>query len=128
MHKASLRRGHLGLIYTVGCLFLAGAVRFADAAPPANRKDPPPEPKTQTPTKAEVQSQAPARPRPTRRPQTPRRKGRTKYTLDPDVKFACAETTVTLPPLWRNNGEVTFGFDIRNEGTANLKFTAAGGG
>lgn len=58
---------------------------------------------------------------------SPKRRGmKTSLTPDPNTKWACDQTTVTLEALWRGKPMV-FAFEIRNEGTADLKIKARGG-
>jgi hypothetical protein len=47
--------------------------------------------------------------------------------MDPNAKWACDKTVVELEPVWRGKDRLTFPFDIRNEGTADLRFRARGG-
>ena len=54
-------------------------------------------------------------------------RGKNSFTMNPDAKWACDKDTVLLDPVWRGNHQLTFGFDIRNEGTADLKIKARGG-
>ena len=58
-----------------------------------------------------------------------RKKGRARTALppDPNAKWACDKTEVALPPVWRGANDLTFSFDIRNEGTADLHIRAKGG-
>jgi hypothetical protein len=56
-----------------------------------------------------------------------KRRGRAGFTADPNAKWACANQTVDLGKVWRGNQQLTFGFDIRNEGTSVLKIRARGG-
>ena len=49
------------------------------------------------------------------------------FVMNPDAKWACDQQTVTLEPTWRANKPLTFPFEIRNEGTANLQIKAKGG-
>lgn len=59
---------------------------------------------------------------------TPRASRRsTSFEPDPNAKWACEETTVELPPVWAGKPKLTFDFNIRNEGTADLKIRAKGG-
>lgn len=54
---------------------------------------------------------------------------RSEYPPDPNAKWACDKTEVVLEPMWRQtNSTVNFDFTIRNEGTADLKINAKGGG
>ena len=46
---------------------------------------------------------------------------------NPDAKWACDKTTVELEPAWRGDNKLTFDFEIRNEGTGDLKIRAKGG-
>lgn len=52
---------------------------------------------------------------------------KSKFAMNPDAKWACDKDTVSLDPVWRGNQQLTFGFDIRNEGTAILQIKAKGG-
>ncbi|MCK4624816.1 MAG: hypothetical protein KAV00_05870 [Phycisphaerae bacterium] len=45
---------------------------------------------------------------------------------NPNTKWACDQTTVTLDPVWKGK-PLVFNFNIRNEGTANLHIRAKGG-
>lgn len=49
------------------------------------------------------------------------------FKMDPNAKWACDKTVVQLEPVWRGKDRLTFAFDIRNEGTADLRFRAKGG-
>ncbi len=42
-------------------------------------------------------------------------------------KWACDQQTVAVDPVWRGKSSLTFPFEIRNEGTADLKINAKGG-
>ena len=55
------------------------------------------------------------------------RRGPTTFTADPNAKWACNQQTVDLGKVWRGTQMLTFGFDIRNEGTGDLKIKARGG-
>ena len=55
-----------------------------------------------------------------------KRGGKAKLVPDPNAKWACDRTTVTLESVWRGK-PLVFAFDIRNEGTADLKIKARGG-
>ena len=55
-----------------------------------------------------------------------KRGGKAKLVPDPNAKWACDQTTVTLESVWRGK-PLVFAFDIRNEGTADLKIKARGG-
>ena len=59
--------------------------------------------------------------------QSPRRAKRPTFEMDPNAKWACDQTKVVLAPVWRGDKKLTFRFDIRNEGTADLKIRAKGG-
>lgn len=50
-----------------------------------------------------------------------------KLTPDPDAKWSCDTTAVTLDPIWRGKKDLTFNFHIRNTGRADLKYIARGG-
>ena len=54
--------------------------------------------------------------------------GRTQtFVMDPNAKWVCDKPEVALDPIWRGNQQLTFSFDIRNEGTAPLRIKAKGG-
>lgn len=46
---------------------------------------------------------------------------------DPRPKWVCDQQTATAEPVWRGQSSLTFSFNIRNEGTADLKINARGG-
>jgi len=48
-------------------------------------------------------------------------------TTNPRPKWACNQQTVTAEPVWRGEKSLTFAFNIRNEGTADLQIKATGG-
>jgi len=48
-------------------------------------------------------------------------------TTNPQPKWACDQQTVTAKPVWRGEKSLTFAFNIRNEGTADLQIKATGG-
>jgi len=48
-------------------------------------------------------------------------------TTNPRPKWACNQQTVTAKPVWRGEKSLTFAFNIRNEGTADLQIKATGG-
>ena len=48
-------------------------------------------------------------------------------TTSPQPKWACGQQTVTAKPVWRGENSLTFAFNIRNEGTADLQIKATGG-
>lgn len=56
-----------------------------------------------------------------------RSKARLNFEPDPNAKWVCAENTVTLEPVWRGAKSLTFDFDIKNGGTADLRIRAKGG-
>lgn len=63
-----------------------------------------------------------------RKPTAPRKTKRSaSFEMDPNAKWVCDKTEVTLPPIWRRDEGVTFDFKIRNAGTADLKIRAKGG-
>ena len=53
--------------------------------------------------------------------------GDSEPTAMPEPKWACDRQTVTAEPVWRGEKSLTFTFDIRNEGTADLRINAGGG-
>ncbi len=62
-----------------------------------------------------------------RRAAAKKRKGRIKFEMNPDAKWACDQQTATLEPVWRGAKTLTFPFLIRNDGTADLRIRAKGG-
>lgn len=60
-------------------------------------------------------------------PNARKRSAKSRFTMNPGAKWACDKQTVSLDPVWRGNQQLTFGFDIRNEGTADLQIKARGG-
>lgn len=91
----------------------------------------------QTPTKTQPvnpKADVKSKDKPSRkRPATPAKKGirgRRKTAAmkpDPNAKWFCENTTVTVDPMWRGPKGVSFTFDIRNDGTAPLHIKAKGG-
>ena len=49
------------------------------------------------------------------------------FQMDPNAKWVCDQLTAALEPVWRSDKSLTFTFNIRNEGTADLKIRAKGG-
>ena len=49
------------------------------------------------------------------------------FELDANAKLICEQTTVTAKPVWRGRDKLTFGFQLRNAGTADLQIQAKGG-
>ena len=47
--------------------------------------------------------------------------------MDPNAKWVCEQPLAVAEPVWRGDKAVTFNFNIRNEGTADLKIKARGG-
>ena len=93
----------------------------AQAEPPAKTEPPP---KAQPPAKSKAQKagKGAAKSRGAKK-----RTKRAPMTMDPGAKWACNNTTVTLKPVWRGEEKLTFNFNIRNEGTADLRIKARGG-
>jgi hypothetical protein len=90
---------------------------------PAEKKDPP-----AAKTGLAEQVREPAGQTVTPAPQRARTP-RSEYPPDPNAKWACDKTEVVLDPIWRKaNATLSFDFTIRNEGTADLKINAKGGG
>ena len=58
---------------------------------------------------------------------SPRAARNPAFQMDPGAKWACDKQAVTLEPTWRGPQSLTFEFDIRNEGTADLRIKARGG-
>jgi len=72
--------------------------------------------------KAEAQRKAAAR----SRVRSQGRRG-VAFEMDPNAKWVCKEPTAKVDPIWRGDQNLTFSFDIKNEGTADLRFKARGG-
>ncbi|MBN1511080.1 MAG: hypothetical protein JXB13_03625 [Phycisphaerae bacterium] len=121
---------------TWGLLLTWAMVATAWADPPTTQ--PAVSPAAQTPKqKADEPAPKPGTPAQVREPagRTPKpapqgaRAPRSEYPPDPNAKWACDKTEVVLEPMWRGtNTTVSFDFTIRNEGTAELKIKAKGGG
>jgi len=136
------------------CTLILCGYALGQAQPPAE-SDAGPKPAAQTPTKAEPRSKADSvtkaepntPPKPMRstvtrpgaraankpiqadasRPPVSPRRGAFGLQMDPNAKFVCENSIVTLNPVWRNGKDLTFPFKIRNDGTADLKIQAKGG-
>ena len=126
-----MRVAGIGLLCTAFCATCAwGQLQpvgpAPDSKPAATPKDQPgPSVKPGVPTTQPVPKAKPKRktkPRPRKR--APKK---AQYKPDPNAKWACDQMTVELPPVWRGKKKLTFSFDIRNEGTANLRIGARGG-
>ena len=52
--------------------------------------------------------------------------GKSAMAENPEARWVCEQTTVTKDPIWQGK-PLTFAFEIRNEGTADLKIKARGG-
>jgi len=120
----------------LGLLLTYTLVATVCADPPTTQPAPTPTKEATAPKKDEP-APKPVTPGPAREPagqtvrpavqgaQTPR----SEYPPDPNVKWACDKTEVVLDPVWRQaNATLSFDFTIRNEGTADLKINAKGGG
>ncbi len=110
----------------------ANKFQTADKSPPAPQAHP--GSKTIVPNKLlpakgadQTKSGAKAKKNTARRPTKKRPRPKTKFQMNPNAKWACAQQTATLEPVWRGSKTVTFNFDIRNEGTADLLIKAKGG-
>ena len=89
----------------------------AEAAP---KDEPTTRPAPEAKPKAKVQPSPKAKPR--------KKRGRTPpFKMDPNAKWACDKMTATHEPVWRGDKKLAFSFEIRNEGTADLKIKAKGG-
>ena len=128
------------------CLAVFSSYTLAQPTPPAPepKADPKDKPEAAPKDKAEgksepapdVKPEAKAKPKSTAQSkkkakgQVTRKRSRKRATfkMNPDAKWACDQTTVTLDPIWRGGPKkLTFDFEIRNEGTADLQIKAAGG-
>ena len=103
----------------VGILWTGVFAGPSAADPPAEKAEPNVERKV--PRKVVKQ------PRATRSGVTPRSARHTPFQMDSGAKWSCAQQAMTVEPTWRGAKAVTFSFDIRNEGTADLKIKARGG-
>ena len=106
---------------TLGLAFLGAAVLAGPTV-----ANPPPE-KAEPKVKRKVPRRPGSQVTPTRGKSSPRAAQRSAFEMDPAAKWACDKTSVTLEPTWRGAKNLTFNFDIRNEGTADLKIKARGG-
>ena len=109
-----------------------GTSEASPKAEPAPKTSPTPDtqPAPKAESKARGKTKAVAKPRKgaTGKGRTTRpRKGALTYKMDPNAKWACKQQTVKLEPVWRGAAGLTFVFDIRNAGTADLKIRARGG-
>ena len=98
----------------------------------AQQTTPAPKPKAEPSAKPKAKSVVTPKGKPAPKITPKRRVGRAskkdaKFVMDPNAKWACDKQTVALEPTWRSNKPITFTFDIRNEGTADLKIKARGG-
>ena len=103
---------------------LCGGV-MAQPQPSAKQPGPKPDPTA----KAEPASKAkPGKKRQAIRGRSSRKGPKaSNFKMNPNAKWACDKQTVTREPVWRGDKQLTFAFDIRNEGTENLKIKARGG-
>ena len=60
-------------------------------------------------------------------PSAKRRPRASTFAMNPNAKWACDKPTVTQGPTWRGAKNLTFEFDIRNDGTEDLRIRAKGG-
>ena len=56
-----------------------------------------------------------------------KRRTRPKFEMDPNAKWICEDPVVDLGNVWSGQRKLTFSFDIRNGGTAELRIRAQGG-
>ena len=123
-----------GVVPALGISLLCVAVFAGYAWAQGKPKDSEPKSKTEPPVKvkpAPKSKGAPAvkpdsKPKPPR-PVTSRSRAKSTFTMDPNAKWACDQQTAALEPVWRSDKSLTFTFNIRNEGTADLKIKAKGG-
>ena len=154
MRSVSTRRfpgASLSFLGTLGlsCLCAAAMVGLVKAQPvpvegAAKAAPAPQEPsspqaeaagKNETPPQGEPAPRAKrgAKRKPDKRLRDPRwvskkkRRARPKLRMDPNAKWICEHPVVDLGNVWSGQRKLTFGFDIRNEGTADLKVRAQGG-
>ncbi len=114
---------------------LEDKAKAASKAEPATSAKSKPAPEAKVRSKPKDTANTKTRATPERKPQLKtrgptkagKRRRQESFTMNPDAKWACDQQTVALPPAWRGNHQLTFGFDIRNEGTADLKIRARGG-
>jgi len=122
---------------SVFCMALIGGLAVAAARPPGAKPAGEPEPKAKPVPITEVKPKPiadptkkvePSKSKTIRRgkPTKARRKN-VKLDPNPNAKWVCDKTEVSVDPVWRGDGRLTFGFDIRNEGTEDLKIKASGG-
>lgn len=111
---------------SVLCLAMFTGFTLAQSTAPAPKPkaEPPAEPKAKsevTPKGKLTPTITPKRPSGRRSPKGP------AFEMNADAKWACDQQTVTLEPTWRSDKPITFAFDIRNDGTADLEIKARGG-
>lgn len=127
-------RGLLGAALLLGCVVALATLSACDGTPPdAQPTQPEAKPHSQSENQAEPEIEPGATSQPVGQEpdQSPpqRKTGRQefKFEMDPGAKWACEATTATAEPFWPGTVKPTFAFDIRNEGTADLKIKAKKG-
>lgn len=79
-----------------------------------------------TEKKPEQRLQPPPRLDPTRKG-VERRAEHSPLPPNPDAKWVCKNTVAEVDPVWRDDKQLAFGFDIMNAGTSTLEIRAKGG-
>ena len=127
-------RGALGVWLAAWVLLAAGTSHGQTVSPTTQPAKPDVKParaeKAKPPRKTEVELKKPPAPTKGQRGTTGRaskNRRSAEFTPDPNAKWACDKTEVTLEPVWRDEKALTFDFMIRNEGTADLRIRAKGG-
>ena len=114
--------------FCVSVLCLAMFTGFTLAQPTAPAPKPKAEPPAEPKAKSEVTPKGKLAPTITPKRLSSRRSPKDPtFVMNPNAKWACDQQTVTLESTWRSDKSISFAFDIRNEGTADLKIKARGG-
>jgi hypothetical protein len=121
------------------CVAVFTAWAWAQQPPPEAETTPPsehqaeagPSPTTDPPrAEATPEDEPTTQPAPEAKPKAEPKKKRGKtppFKMDPNAKWACGNVTSVHQPVWRGDKKLSFSFEIRNEGTADLKIKAKGG-
>mgnify|MGYP000317228014 CR=1 FL=1 len=129
---ATLKNGHWNVerIISIGliCAVLLGGQAFASSGPPVKKKKATPSLPAKTAAKAgEVKTIKPAPGGEAIHKSIDTTLRDHPFELDANAKLVCEHTTVTAEPVWRGRDKLTFSFNLRNAGTADLKIKAKGG-
>lgn len=113
------------------CVGLLAGFAAAQSQPPSTKNKADAESKAPSSLAAEIQSRARAEALAKQKIKDAARKKAPRaaksFEPDPNAKWACDKPTVEVEPVWRGNKSLTFAFDIKNNGTADLKYRPRGG-